>query len=183
MANLLQTNKRKLPTCQSLCQQKDGWSGSNCWTRPSGAKNWHTQKRNKRLEKVEENKTVRDKVGGKYLILSLTEQQGPTLSMWWCHLQQPADNVYQCKWLLCLSFLAKHQEENLAKSPNSTCGPKVLWPRAKFLIPPSCSSSALRMSSNCPYRLLISAFARKNDFLSCLSSEVYLVVCEVRVSP
>ena len=38
------------------------------------------QKR-KQLEKVEENKTVRDKVGGKYLILSLTEQRGPTRSM------------------------------------------------------------------------------------------------------
>ena len=38
----------------------------------------------------------------------------------------------------------------------STCGPNVLWPSAKFSMPPSCSSIAFRMSSNWPYLLRIS---------------------------
>ena len=73
-----------------------------------------------------------------------------------------AAGAHSSQVMLPSSAICNNSVSSLLETTNwlsqwSTCGPNVLWPSAKFSMPPSCSSIAFRMSSNWPYLLRISS--------------------------
>ena len=82
------------------------------------------------VQRTDEKRKTIVVVGGKHLILSLTEQRGPTRSMWWCHLHQPTENISTQ-----LSFFSQTPRGAPGKIPKLHLWSKSLVAQSKVLDP------------------------------------------------